>query len=67
MKLLLPIILLFSLVSPAKAEMNCGRFAKDYLEFRKPYGDLTRNTEAAGHFLGFVAGFRLGDREAMLQ
>lgn len=61
MKIFLPIILLFSLVAPAKAQMNCGTLAEYYLEYAKPTGDRTKNFQSSGYFIGFVSGFRVGD------
>jgi hypothetical protein len=61
MKLLLPIILLFSLVSPAKALMTCGWLADYYLEYAKPKGDPTRLWSKDAYFGGYVFGFTSGD------
>ena len=62
MKLLLTIILLLSLVAPAKAEMNCGTLA----EFNTFYKDALNNSDAseglmAGYFQGYTAGWASGD------
>lgn len=60
MKALLPTILLFSLVAPAKA-FTCGEFAENYLVFAKPIGDPTRSWQASGFFIGHVYGFDAGE------
>ena len=62
MKIFLPIILLFSLVSPAKAQMNCGKLADYYLEYVKPDGDTTINWYRYGYYQGFVSGWDTGYR-----
>ncbi|MHC8733961.1 Rap1a/Tai family immunity protein [Arenicellales bacterium IMCC56312] len=61
MKTLLPIILLLSLVAPAKAEINCGFLAEGYLEYARPASDATSRTKVSWYkgsfFLGFVSGY----------
>jgi hypothetical protein len=62
MKALLPIILLLSLVSPAKA-LNCGDLAKYYLDVASHNGNTTTLVSAynIGYFLAFVSGYIAGD------
>ena len=65
MKALLPIILLLSLVAPAKANKvgSCGELAEFYLEFAKSKSidDPASSWYKSGVFYGFVNGYRLGD------
>ena len=52
--------------------MNCGKLADYYLEFAKPkegtgfmsnfIGDPTRVYSKSNYFVGYVSGFRSGDR-----
>ena len=60
MKALLPIVLLFSLVAPAKA-LNCGDLAGFYLHYAKPNSDPTKLWLDDGYFNGYVFGFISGD------
>ena len=58
--LLLPIILLFTLVAPAKAVDRCGRLAEYYLEYANSDNDSTLFKPTL--FLDYVSGFMDLDR-----
>lgn len=55
MKALLPIVLLLSLVAPAKANKvgSCGELAEYYLEFAKPSNDPTKSWFSTGYYSGY--------------
>ncbi len=60
-KVLLPIILLLAMTSPAKAELNCGALADDYLEVVKQESGLPFDQLAWGFVHGYAKGFVDGD------
>ena len=71
MKALLPIILLLSLVAPAKADESsvlkryesgtCGRLAEYYHAYANIVRDDPGNAERRAYFAGYIAGFHDGD------
>ena len=61
MKALLPIILLLSLVAPAKADGSCGELAEYYLEYQKDLWDDDRSDFASAWIMAYVSGFVAGD------
>ena len=61
MKIILPIVLLISLVAPAKASVSCGVLAEYYLEYAKAENDSTKDGLGARYFFGYVSGFLAGD------
>ena len=61
MKFILPIVLLISLVAPAKASVSCGVLAEYYLEYAKAENDSTKDELGARYFFGYVSGFLAGD------
>ena len=66
MKLLLPMVLLLSLVAPAKADGSCEMLADFYLEYVKPYSDQTKSGFGGGYFVGYVLGFSAGDDDRFI-
>ena len=63
-KVLLPIVLLLAMASPAKVQADCGQLANDYLAYKKVDADSARNAQEFGdgaHYLGYVWGYISGD------